>query len=405
MRPLFFCLLLALRRVAADDDEGSDSNPRCNTNVNIASQTDADSIASCQTVRGSVTMANSASGTINLHGVETIQGPLTAHGASNLSSLIASDLKTVTGTLTVENNDALNQISISNLQTVGGDIKVENNRNLKDLSLSDLDEVRGGLTVSGDFNRISFSNLDTVRGPTTIHSSGTFNCSSLDSQRSGEDRVFQSSYSCTTGKTNKSSSSDGLSTGAKAGIAVAVVIVVLLILFFLWLFIRRRKRQQNRRTEKTIPEAAPSPTPSPPGLTTKTEKLTPKLTPPQEDVERSIPRKPPSPPPAADTRSSVPASLLPGSERMSVPVSLLPGSDPSVSSATASHRRVTSDPTLFLHHIPSPVPRPPPSEMDVPMLDSGNVYEVGTGRTRPQTPIYELDGGGMSNHQQPIHRE
>jgi hypothetical protein len=32
MRPLFFCLLLALRRVAADDDEDSDnfdSNPGC----------------------------------------------------------------------------------------------------------------------------------------------------------------------------------------------------------------------------------------------------------------------------------------------------------------------------------------------------------------------------------------
>jgi hypothetical protein len=336
--------------------------------------------------------------------------------------LIASDLKTITGTLAVANNDALNQISMSNLQTVGGDIKVESNRNLKDLSLSNLDEVRGGLTVSGDFDRfvqvyspyfaqdltrrrISFSNLDTVRGPTTIHSSGTFNCSSLDSQQTGEDRVFQNSYSCTTGKSNKPSSSDGLSTGAKAGIAVAAVIVVLLILFFLWLFIRRRKRQQNRQTEKTMPEIATSPTPAPTGVATETEKPTSKLTPPQEDVERSIPRKPLSPPPAADAQSSVPASLLPGSERMSVPVSLLPGSDPSVSSATASHRRVTSDPTLFLHHIPPPAPRPPPSEMDVPMLDSGNVYEVGTGRTRPQTPVYELDGGGMSNHQQPIHRE
>jgi hypothetical protein len=393
-----------------------------NTNVNIASQADADSIASCQTVRGSVTVTNSTSGTINLHGVDTIQGPLTADGALDLSSLIASDLKTITGTLAVANNDALNQISMSNLQTVGGDIKVENNRNLKDLSLSNLDEVRGGLTVSGDFDRfvqvyspyfaqdltrrrISFSNLDTVRGPTTIHSSGTFNCSSLDSQQTGEDRVFQNSYSCTTGKSNKSSSSDGLSTGAKAGIAVAAVIVVLLILFFLWLFIRRRKLQQNRQTEKTVPEIATSPTPAPTGVATEKEKPTSKLAPPQEDVERSIPRKPLSPPPAADVQSSVPASLLPGSERMSVPVSLLPGSDPSVSSATASHRRVTSDPTLFLHHIPPPAPRPPPSEMDVPMLDSGNVYEVGTGRTRPQTPVYELDGGGMSNHQQPIHRE
>jgi cytoskeletal protein RodZ len=183
------------------------------------------------------------------------------------------------------------------------------------------------------------------------------------------------------------------------------VIVVLLILFFLWLFIRRRKLQQNRQTEKTVPEIATSPTPAPTGVATEKEKPTSKLAPPQEDVERSIPRKPLSPPPAADVQSSVPASLLPGSERMSVPVSLLPGSDPSVSSATASHRRVTSDPTLFLHHIPPPAPRPPPSEMDVPMLDSGNVYEVGTGRTRPQTPVYELDGGGMSNHQQPIHRE
>lgn len=102
-----------------------------------------------QTVRGGLTIENSASGTINLHGVETIQGPLTAEGTSNLSSLIASDLQTITGTLSVANNDALNQISMSNLQTVGGDIKVENNQNLKDLSLSDLDEVRGGMTSIG----------------------------------------------------------------------------------------------------------------------------------------------------------------------------------------------------------------------------------------------------------------
>lgn len=246
--------------------------------------------------------------------------------------------------------------------------------------------------------RISFSNLDTVRGPTTIHSSGTFNCSSLDRQQS-EDNVFQNSYSCTTG--NNKSSSSGLSTGAKAGIAVAVVIVVMLILLFLWLFIRRRKRQQNRRTEKV----ATSPAPDATGLAIKTENPTPKPTPAQEDVERSIPRKPLSPPPGTDAGSSVPASLLPGSERMSVPVSLLPGSSQSVSSASASNRRVTSDPTLFLHHIPPPAPRPAPSEMDVPMLDSGNVYEVGTGRTRPQSPVYELDGGGMSNHQKPIHHE
>ncbi|KAM0122267.1 hypothetical protein ACP6JC_001007 [Aspergillus fumigatus] len=322
-------------------------------------------------------MASSVSGAVNLHGVETIQGPLTARGASDLSALIASDLKTITGTLTVANNDALNQISMSNLQTVGGDFKVENNRNLKDLSLSDLDEIRGGVTVSGELNR----------------------------KLSGEDRVFQSSYSCTTGKSNKSSGSDGLSTGAKAGIAVAVVIVVLLILFFLWLLIRRRKRQQNRRTEKTVTDAIASQTPAPTGHESNTEKLTSTLTPPQEDVERGIPRKPVSPPPAADRRSSVPASLLPGSGRLSVPVSLLPGSNPSVSSASASHRRVTSDPSLFLHHIAPSAPQPPPSEIDVPMLDSGNVYEVGNDRTRPQTPIYELDGGGMSNHQQPIHRE
>ncbi|RHZ45644.1 putative GPI-anchored cell wall protein Pst1 [Aspergillus thermomutatus] len=404
MTPLLFCLLLALQRVAADDDSDSDSNARCNTNANITSQADADSIGSCQTVRGSVTIKNSTSGTINLHGVQEIQGPLTADGTSNLNSLIASDLKTITGTLTVASNDALNQISMSNLQTVGGDIKVENNRNLKDLSFNGLDEIRGGLTVFGDLNRISFSNLDAVRGPTTIHSSGTFNCSSLDSQRSGEDNVFQSSYSCTTGERNKSSSSDGLSTGAKAGIAVAVVIVVLLIFFFLWLFIRRRKRQQNRRTEKVVPAVATTPTPAPSGLATKTEKPTPEPTPPPEDVERSIPRKPLSPLPVAHARSSVLASLLPGSERMSVPATLLPGSGPS-SSASVSHRRVTSDPTLFLHHIVPPAPRPPPSEMDVPMLNSGNVYEVGTGKTRPQTPVYELDGGGMSNHQQPINHE
>jgi hypothetical protein len=83
---------------------------------------------------------------------------------------------------------------------------------------------------------VSLPSLDQVKGQTTIKSSGSMSCSTLDYLNS--DGVFGGSYSCSDG-------SSGLSSGAKGGIAVGVILGVLFIVVILW-FILRRRRQKRR---------------------------------------------------------------------------------------------------------------------------------------------------------------
>ncbi|KAL4898163.1 hypothetical protein BDV59DRAFT_166314 [Aspergillus ambiguus] len=394
--PFLGIILLAARAAA-----------QCSGQISIASQSDADALSDCDTVNGDLTISNDATGTINLSDLEEVHGSLTVEGTSNLNSLQANDLESISGPVTIKDNANLNEVGLSGLSNVGGDLRVQGNDNLKNFPLDDLENVNGGMTLDGPFDKLSFSNLNQVNGQTSIQSSGTFSCGSLlssgDDDDDGGSSVFSgSSYSCTTGtattstatstgtstdspqtSTNTASDSDsGLSGGAIAGIVIAVVVVVILILLFLWLLMRRRRKQ-----------AAPVPPPT----TNKDEEKNMMAVPPsgpngkspghgEIPADKNVARKPLSAPQSLQNRLSGTTSTSPP-----VPAALMAGDR----SSMLPHS--TDDASLFLY----PIPRQRPSEADVPMLDSGHVHEVAAEPDRPN-PVYELDAGAVSSHQQPI---
>lgn len=120
-----------------------------------------------------------------------------------------------------------------------------------------------------------------MNGQTTIKSSGSMSCSTLDSLVSGG--VFRGSYSCSGG-------SSDLSPGAKGGIAVGVILGVLLILVILW-FILRRRRQKRRAlgAQSSIPSLSTQST-----VLTRNEKTPPLEDKPSplEEPQLQMPRKP-----------------------------------------------------------------------------------------------------------------
>ena len=196
-------------------------------------------------------------------------------------------------------------------------------------------------------SRISFPNLDTVQGATQITSSGSLNCKTLSpSEDNDNSDVFNGSFSCT-------NSTNSLSPGAKAGIAIAVIAAVAILAVLIWLYYRRRKRRRLDTATTVTDKPPPSTTPgTPPHNDNKppsdvdadvdVEKDAPAPTIPRKPL--SLPPPPPPPPPTSETRSDIPRSLIPG--------------------------------------IRDDAPRAPPSETDVPMLDSENVHEAPAERDR-----------------------
>ncbi|PWY68475.1 hypothetical protein BO70DRAFT_366142 [Aspergillus heteromorphus CBS 117.55] len=396
---------LSLAAVAIRPVAGS-SNSSCSSTTTITSQSDADALSSCSTLSGTLTISPSATGTISIPNIQTLNGGLVLQDTSSLDTLSASDLQTVHGKIYIEDNDALRNLSLPDLQTVGGEIDISGNAKLKDLVLDGLQEVDGALVLSGTFDEISFSDLDSVKGQTSIKShGGSFRCSSLDSLRGDDDdddnnnhnhnhgnsnsnsnSVFQGSYSCSDG------SSSGLSAGAKAGIAIAVIVVVMLIVLFAWWRVRKMRKQKRRRngpTDKNQYTAV--------GVGHHDEEMV--LGDEKTRMNRNsdlaspgnIPRKPLSPPPPEEANTSMDTSML--STSPPVPVALLPGAADRATDADADGQ------SLFLH----PIPRRRPSETDVPLLDSGDVHEA---PAAPVERVYELDGGPVrGTHQQPINHE
>ncbi|CAI7654231.1 unnamed protein product [Penicillium glandicola] len=232
------------QRAVADSDA-------CSSSVTISSQSDADTLNSCDTVDGSITISSSASGVITINNVEEIKGAFTAEGASELTKIIAPDLDNVQGAITLSNLNSLTTITMGALSQVSSSIIITGNSKLKTLGFQELEEVDGQLELIGSFDSVSLPSLDQVKGQTTIMGSSSMSCSTLDSLKS--DDVFESGYSCSSG-------SSGLSPGAKGGIAAGAIGAVLLILLLIWFVLRRRhQRQKARGTQSTIP---PSSTPS-----------------------------------------------------------------------------------------------------------------------------------------------
>ncbi|CAG8897220.1 unnamed protein product [Penicillium egyptiacum] len=234
----------AWRRTAADSNA-------CSSSVTISSQSDANTLRSCDTVHGSITISSSVSGAITINNVEQIQGALIAEGASGLTGLFTPDLDSVRGSITLRNLNSLATITMGGLSQVSSSIIITGNPKLKTLGFQDLEQVDGQLRLAGSFDSVSLPSLDQVKGQATIMGSRSMSCAALDSLNS--DRVFRNGYTCSSG-------SSGLGPGAKGGIAAGVIVVVLLIVLVFWFVLRRRRqRRKAKGAQSTIP---PSSTPS-----------------------------------------------------------------------------------------------------------------------------------------------
>ncbi|PKY03340.1 hypothetical protein P168DRAFT_283085 [Aspergillus campestris IBT 28561] len=321
------------------------SKPDCSNPIEIRSQADATSLSSCDTISGTLTISPAASGSITLSNVENLRSGLTIDNTDRLDSFIAPDLETVTGLLSVRNNKALVSLQLGSLGTVDGEVRIRANPHLTNLRFNELDQVAGGLYLDGPFDSISFPNLESVQGATEITSSGSLNCNSLSPSEDNDNTdVFNGSFSC-------SNSTTSLSPGAKAGIAIAVIVVVAILAVLIWLYCRRRKRR--RLDVAAVGSSSPLPrSVSPPDNDNKPPSDVDGDVDVEKDAPSPIPRKPlslpspppPPPPPTSETHNDIPRSLIPGMPRV--------------------------------------VPQAPPSETDVPMLDSEHVHEVSAERDR-----------------------
>jgi hypothetical protein len=227
------------------------------SSVTISSQSDADNLSACDTLRGSVIFSSTVTGTITLSNVEQINGAITAEGASGLTELIAPDLDTLKGALTLDGLDSLTTLTMSGLSRVSSGITITSNSQLESLDFGQLEEVDGQLLLTGSFKRsvqsliekfragltndsVSLQSLDQVKGQTIIRGGKSMSCGTLNSLQS--DGVFQGGYSCSAG-----ASGNALSAGEKGGIAVGVIVGVLLLLLLLWYMLRQRRQRKNGR--------------------------------------------------------------------------------------------------------------------------------------------------------------
>jgi hypothetical protein len=123
------------------------------SSVTISSQSDANNVANCDILDGSLTIASSVSGTIMLNNIEEIKGSFTAERASGVTGIIAPDLDTIKGALTLDNLGSLTNLSMSALSDVSSGITITSNSKLTTLSMGDLEKVNGQLKLTGSFTR------------------------------------------------------------------------------------------------------------------------------------------------------------------------------------------------------------------------------------------------------------
>lgn len=181
------------------------SNNVCNgPSITIATSADAEQIANCETYNGDVIIDPSASGIIQINGVQQITGDLTCINATQLTAITSDQINTIQGTWNLQDLTILstlqfdsltgvniinwvglpalqslnmgqgiqraNSVYISNTQlnningielTAVGTLNINNNFYLTDVNVNDLKNVTSALSFSANGRdlAISFPNL------------------------------------------------------------------------------------------------------------------------------------------------------------------------------------------------------------------------------------------------------
>jgi hypothetical protein len=112
----------------------------------ITSQSDADAlVAACQNVTGDIILATTANETINLDGIQAIEGNLVSEFCSSscasFTSLSSSTLVSVSQNISLINLSGLTNITFPQLQTVGAPFYLDSLPNLQTLNIPTLSSV------------------------------------------------------------------------------------------------------------------------------------------------------------------------------------------------------------------------------------------------------------------------
>jgi hypothetical protein len=136
----------------------------------IASQSDANIINACPTVAGDVILATNATGTINLDGIQVIQGSLASEDCSSnctsLTVLSSSTLVSVSQNISLQGLSGLQNISLPQLQTVGAQFYLDSLPSLQNLSVPLLSSVgQFHLVAASNLVNMSLNRIENVTGP------------------------------------------------------------------------------------------------------------------------------------------------------------------------------------------------------------------------------------------------
>ncbi|KAI9798311.1 MAG: hypothetical protein M1833_004883 [Piccolia ochrophora] len=104
----FLPLLAVAGVVFAQNGCDSDSN-------DVQNQGDADALANCQTVSGDIVISSRVGDTLQLDGIQELEGDLVVKDAQNLTSLSANDLATIGGNFILDGVTSLQNLNFPSL--------------------------------------------------------------------------------------------------------------------------------------------------------------------------------------------------------------------------------------------------------------------------------------------------
>ncbi|OKL59140.1 Protein ecm33 [Talaromyces atroroseus] len=141
------------------------SSDNCGTSgstTNITSQSDADALSSCTTVKGDIALIPGISNGITFNGIEQITGSLIATDVTNLTSLSAPDLTSIADEFHLESIILLTSLSFPELTSVGS-ISFEALPNLQSLTFTTGVNKSGSVSITNTgLTSLSGIELDTV---------------------------------------------------------------------------------------------------------------------------------------------------------------------------------------------------------------------------------------------------
>ncbi|KAL1618736.1 protoplasts-secreted [Neofusicoccum ribis] len=180
------------------------SSASCSTSITIGNAADATGVASCTTFTGDITVSPSATGTISLGGVQTLNGNLLVESSPDLSAFSAGDLESVDGYVYLTDLDSLDTLELPKLTSIGDQLRMVN---LPALSQAQLESTLDNcplVTISG-------TGLQTLDGLDPSGVTNGFNITSNENLTGNLTMSVKSTRATTQGKITVMYNAPGLS--------------------------------------------------------------------------------------------------------------------------------------------------------------------------------------------------